>query len=273
MSTTKKVLIYLVLILGAATMLVPLLWMFSTAVKTPAEVFAYPPKFIPESFQWRNFADAWNAAPFGRFYLNSLFVATCVTFGQVATSAMAGYAFARLEFPGRDKMFFGYLATMMIPASVTMIPVFILVRMLGWVDTYQALILPGMFSAYGTFMMRQFFMSTPQALEEAATIDGCNVPQIFWHIALPLSKPALATLTIFTFMGNWGSFMWPLVVTYSTRMRTLPVGLMVFESGFVTEWNYLMAGALIVMLPVLIVFLINQKHFVEGIKMSGFGGT
>lgn len=273
MSTIKKSAVYLILIAGACTMLVPLLWMFSTALKPPAEIFAYPPKFLPDSIQWCNFSDAWNAAPFGMFYLNSLVVAMCVTVGQVATSAMAGYAFARLEFPCRNGMFFGYLSTMMIPGSVTMIPVFILVRMLGWVDSYQALIIPGIFSAYGTFMMRQFFMTIPIALEEAARMDGCGIPKIFWHIVLPLSKPAMATLTIFTFMGNWGSFMWPLVVTYSVNMRTLPVGLMVFQGGFVTEWNYLMAGALIVMLPVLVVFLINQKHFVEGIKMSGFGGT
>ncbi len=273
MSITRKTLIYFVLMAGAVTMLVPLFWMFSTAVKTSSEVFSYPPKFLPETFQWRNFKDAWHAAPFGVFYLNSIFVAICVTAGQVTTSAMAGYAFARLQFPGCNSMFFGYLATLMIPSSVIMIPVFILIRMLGWVDSYQALIIPGIFSAYGTFMMRQFFMTIPVSLEEAAKIDGCSIPRTFYCIVLPLSKPALATLTIFTFMGNWGSFMWPLVVTFSTEMRTLPVGLMVFESGFVTEWNYLMAGALIVMLPVLVVFLINQKHFVEGIKMSGFGGT
>lgn len=254
-------------------MVVPLVWMASTALKTTAEIFAYPPRWIPDPIQWRNFADAWQAAPFRRYYLNSLLVALCVTAGQVTTSSLAAYAFARLQFPGRDKLFLGYLATLMIPGSVTMIPVFILVRLLGWVDSYKALILPGMFSAYGTFLLRQFFMSIPRDLEDAARIDGCGYFRTFISVILPLSGPGLATLTIFTFMGSWGSFMWPLVVTHSDEMRTLPVGLMVFQGAYTTEWHLLMAASLLVMLPVIVVFLINQRFFVDGIKMSGFGGT
>lgn len=267
----KKVLIYAFLIAVAFTMIVPFLWMLSTSLKSSAEVAEAA--WFPKTLRWSNFVEAWNAAPFGRYYLNSLFVAICVTAGQVSTSALAGYSFARIKFPGRDRIFMGYLATMMIPGAVTMIPVFIMVRVLGWVDTYWGLVIPCIFTAYGTFMLRQFFMSTPDSLEEAARIDGCGYFRIFWHVALPLAKPALATLTIFTFMGNWGSFMWPLVVTYSNKMKTLPMGLMVFQGAYVAELNLLMAGSLIVMLPVIIVFLINQKHFVEGIKMSGFGGV
>jgi multiple sugar transport system permease protein len=269
----KRILVYTLLVTAAATMLLPLLWMASTALKTPGDVFAYPPRWIPEVLQWSNFVDAWNAAPFRRFYLNSLFVACCVSTGQVCTSALAAYAFARLEFPGRDKLFLGYLATLMIPQSVTMIPVFILIRSLGWVNTYQALIVPLMFSAYGTFLLRQFFMGIPRDLEEAARMDGCGYVRTFVSIILPLSKPALATLSIFTFTGNWSLLMWPLIVTYSDDMRTLPVGLMVFRGGYTTEWHLLMAASLFVMLPVIIVFVFAQRHFVEGIKMTGFGGA
>lgn len=268
-----KLLTAVILLVGAATMLMPLLWMASTALKSGNEVFAYPPKWIPDVLRWSNFVEAWNAAPFRRFYLNSLFVAICVTAGQVTTSALAGYSFARLRFPGRDRLFLGYLATLMIPQSVTLIPVFILVRMLGWVDTYKALVLPVMFTAYGTFLLRQFFMGIPRDLEEAARIDGCGYLRTLLFIILPLSGPALATLTIFTFMGNWSSFMWPLLVTHSEEMRTLPVGLMVFQGAFTTEWHLLMAASLFVMLPVIVVFVVNQRHFVEGIKMTGFGGT
>lgn len=273
MSTTRKTLVYMALGFCALTMLLPLLWMVSTALKTPAEIFAYPPRLLPEKIGLGNFIEAWNAAPFRRFFFNSFFVAVCVTAGQVTTSAMAGYAFARLKFPGREPLFVCYLATMMIPGSVTMIPVFILVRLLGWVDSYQALILPGLFSAYGTFLLRQFFLGIPKELDEAARIDGCGYVRTFIQIALPLSGPALATLTIFTFMGSWGSFMWPLIVTHSEEMRTLPVGLMVFQGTYTTEWHLLMAASLIVMLPVVLIFLLNQRYFVKGIKMSGFGGT
>ena len=265
MSRISRWFTYAILTIGALSMLAPLLWMASTALKTPAEIFAYPPRWLPDPARWHNFVDAWQAAPFRRYYLNSLFVAFCVTAGQVTTSALAAYAFARLKFPGRDKLFVGYLATLMIPGSVTMIPVFILIRMLGWVDTYKALILPGIFSAYGTFLLRQFFMSIPRDLEDAARIDGCGYFRTFHTIILPLSGPALATLTIFTFMGSWGNFMWPLVVTYSDKMRTLPVGLMVFQGAYTTEWHLLMAAALMVMLPVIAIFLINQRFFVEAI--------
>jgi multiple sugar transport system permease protein len=204
--------------------------------------------------------------------LNSIFAAVCTTLGQVATSAMAGYAFSRLTFPGRDKIFLGYLATMMIPFPVTMIPVFILFRQIGWVDTYEALILPGIFTAYGTFMLRQFFMTLPRDLEDAAKIDGCSYPGIFLRIILPLSKPALATLTTFTFMGSWMNFLWPLVVLNSHEKFTLPVGLAYFQSLHTTDWTLLMAGSMMVLVPILIVFIFNQRYFVEGIKLTGIKG-
>jgi multiple sugar transport system permease protein len=218
---------------------------------------------------WKNYVDAWNAVPFGRFFINSIIVSVCVTFGQVFTSSLAGYAFARLSFKGRDTLFLGYLATMMIPGTVTMIPVFIIIKKFGWLDTYQALILPGMFSAYGTFLLRQFFLSIPKDLEESAVIDGATKFRIYWQIILPLSKPALATLTTFTFMWVWNDFMWPLIVTSKMEMRTLPVGLASFQGLYTTNWTLLMAASVIVLMPVLILYIYNQRFFVRGITLSG----
>jgi len=269
---TIKALLHAVLITMGISMVIPLLWMVSTSLKQPVAVFDFPPQWIPRPIVWENYVTAWKSMPFARFYFNSLFVGTVVTVGQVLTSAMAAYAFARLNFPFRDKLFFGYLATMMIPGSVTMIPVFILFKLLGLVDTYSALILPGFFSAYGTFMLRQFFMSIPKELEEAAKLDGCSLWGIFINVILPLSKPGLATLTTFTFMGSWGNFMWPMIVTNSEEIKTLPIGLLSFQGMYNTDWTLLMAGSLIVLIPVIIVFLLGQRHFVEGIQMGAIKG-
>jgi len=267
---------YFILFFGVVLMVGPFMWMVTTSLSHEGDVFAEKVywwlSFVPTSFVWQNYIEAWNAVPFAMFFFNSVFAAVCVTFGQVATSAMAGYAFSRLSFPGRDKIFLSYLATMMIPFPVTMIPVFILFREIGWVDTYKALILPGIFTAYGTFMLRQFFMTLPRDLEDAAKIDGCSYVRIFLNIILPLSKPALATLTTFTFMGSWMNFMWPLVVLNSHEKFTLPVGLSYFQSLHTTHWTLLMAGSLMVLVPVLLVFIFNQRYFVEGIKLSGIKG-
>ena len=241
------------------------------------------------SIHWDNYSHAWKAFPvdeafFGLlnnvdgflvWYLNSLIVAVTITFGQLLTSSLAAYAFARLKFPLRDKLFLGYLGTMMVPGVVTMIPVFILLKYLDawtgipWRNTYKALILPGMFSAYGTFMLRQFFMTIPTELEDAAKIDGCGKLGVYRNVILPLSKPALATLATIVFMGSWNDFMWPLIVTDSTGMKTLPVGLAFFQGQYNTDWAMLMAASLIVMLPVLLVFIFNQRFFVRGIVLSG----
>ena len=268
--------LYLFVVIGAVTMLAPFLWMIATSLKLPGEVFSYQKPWwydwVPTSFVWQNYVKAFKVVPFARFYLNSIFVVILTTIGQVATSAFAAYAFARLRFPGRDKIFFAYLATMMIPGAVTMIPVFILLEQLGWIDTYKAVILPGIFTAYGTFMLRQFFLTLPKDLEDAAKIDGCSYFGIFWRILLPLSKPALATLTTFTFMGTWMSFMWPLIVLNSHEKFTLPVGLAYFQSLHHTDWTLLMAGSVMMILPILVVFTFNQRYFVEGIKLSGIKG-
>ncbi len=272
----KKTGIYAFIFLGALTMLAPFLWMIATSLKMPGEVFSYQKPWwydwVPTSFVWQNYVKAWRIVPFARFYLNSIIVVVLTTLGQVTTSAFAAYAFARLRFPGRDKIFFAYLATMMIPGAVTMIPVFILLQELGWIDSYKAVILPGIFTAYGTFMLRQFFLTLPKDLEDAAKIDGCSYFGIFWRILLPLSKPALATLTTFTFMGSWMNFMWPLIVLNSHEKFTLPVGLAYFQSLHNTDWTLLMAGSLMMILPILLLFIFNQRYFVEGIKLSGIKG-
>lgn len=265
--------LHLALLLGGATMLLPLLWMVSTAFKSGSQVFEFPPRWIPCPVVWDNFAQVWRAVPLAKFFLNSLLVAVLSTAGQVVTSAMAAYAFAQLRFPGRDKLFFGYLATLMIPWSVTMIPVFVLVKLMGGTDTYWALIIPGIFTAYGTFMLRQFFMTIPSEMVDAARIDGCGHVRVFLNVTLPLSKSAMATLTTFSFMGSWNSFLWPLIITNTPDRMTLPVGLAAFQGTYGTDWSLLMAGSLLALLPVLVVFLACQRYFVEGMKLSGFGGV
>ncbi len=272
----QRAMLFTALFVGAVSMAAPFLWMVSTSLAEAGQVFAenrpWWQEWLPTTFVWQNYVKVWSVVPFAQFYLNSILVSLCITFGQVATSAMAAYAFARLNFPGRDRIFFGYLATMMIPGAVTMIPVFILLRHFGWIDTYKALILPGIFTAYGTFMLRQFFLTLPKDLEDAAKIDGCSYVRIFWHIILPLSKPALATLTTFTFMGSWMNLMWPLIVVNTHTKYTLPVGLAYFQGVHNTDWTLLMAASMMMILPILIVFLFNQRFFVEGIKLTGIKG-
>lgn len=289
----------LLFILGL-TMIIPFYWMIITSLREPGSLSL---QFFPSPVEWSNYPKAWHAVNFGRGYINSMMVTLCVTFGQVMTSSMAAYAFSRLEFPGRDKLFFAYLATMMVPKDVTMIPDFILLtrfipewlnmifspvnnfwsteqylfgkyfvgRPIGF-DSYFALIMPGLFSAYGTFMLRQFFMTIPTDLEDAAQIDGCSYFGIYWRVILPLSKPALATLTTFTFMGAWKDFMWPLIITSNAQMQTLPVLLQYFQGLYYTEWNLLMAGSVIMVIPSLIIFLFAQRFFVEGIQLGAIKG-
>ncbi len=254
------------------TMIVPFLWMISTAFKSLQDATLYKIQWIPYPVRWANFIDVFRVVPYGRFYLNSVFMASYVTLCMMLTSALAAYSFARLDFPFRDKLFLAYLATMMIPAAVTSIPVFVLMCKIGWVDSYKAIIIPGAFSAYGTFMLRQFFMTLPRDLEDAAKIDGCSLFGIFTRITLPLSKPALATLTIFTFMGSWGNFMWPLIILNDVKKMPLPVGLQFFNASEYPDPNVLMAATMMMILPVIIVFLMGQRYFVEGIQLGAVKG-
>ncbi len=267
-------LLHAALIIGGVVMLLPFAWMLSTSLKYPPDVFTYPPVWIPERIAWENYAKTVSVMPFGRFYLNSVIVTVCTTALQLLTSSLAAFAFARLRFPGRDALFLLYLATLMIPNQVTMIPNFIIVRLLGWYDTYQALILPPAFfgSALSTFLLRQYFLGIPRDFDEAARMDGASSFRIWWQIILPLSGPALAALAIFVSLNNWNEFLWPLITTDSIEMRTLPVGLSAFQGQFKVEWNLLMAGSVIAMLPVLLVYILAQRWFIRGVTMSGMGG-
>jgi multiple sugar transport system permease protein len=264
--------LHVVLILGSVGMLLPFAWMLSTSLKTPPDIFTYPPLWIPDPIAWENYAATLEAIPFGRYYFNSMFVAVSVTVLQILTSSLAAFAFARLRFKGREPLFLLYLATLMIPFQVTMIPNFILVRYLGWFDSFQALIFPTAFSAFAVFLLRQYFMGMPLELDEAARMDGAGSFRIWWQIIMPLSGPVLAALTIFTFLGSWNDFLWPLIVTNSVETRTIPVGLASFQGEFNTQWNLLMAGSVIALLPVLVIYFFAQKRFIEGITLSGMGG-
>lgn len=266
---TKRILFYLILILGAVIMIIPFVWMVSTSLKTSGATMVLPPKILPDEFHWGNYSKVAEAFPVLKFLFNSLFVAITSTIGQILLCSMAAYAFARLEFKGRDVLFLIYLATLMVPTQVTMTPQFILMKYLGWLDTYQGLIIPGLFNAFGTFLLRQFFLGIPKELEEAAFIDGAGHFRIFIQIILPLAKPALATLAIFSFMQSWNNYLWPLIVVNNPDMMTLPLGLSLLQGRWETNWNLMMAGVVISVIPVLTVYLFAQRYFIQGITLSG----
>lgn len=265
----KKVGFYLLLIIGAVIMLMPFLWMLSTSLKNEGATMVLPPEFIPKEPTMENYKEVVERFPMMRFLFNSLFVAILTTVGQIILSSMAGFAFARMQFKGRDQLFLLYLATMMVPVQVTMIPQFILLQSIGWINTYQALIVPSIFGVFGTFLMRQAMLSIPKELEEAAFMDGANHFQVFWRVILPMVKPTIATLTIFTFMGSWNSYLWPLIVISSEELATLPLGLSMLQGRWATDWNLMMAGVVISVVPILIVYLFAQRYFIQGMTMSG----
>lgn len=267
-----RVLVYVVMYGAAALTIAPFVWMVLTSFKGIGEIFTYPPTWWPEEFTLQNYRDAFSAAPFGRYYFNSLFVAVLVTLGQLVTCSLAAYAFARMKFWGRDVLFYIFLGTMMVPFHVTMIPGFMILHWFGWIDTYAALIAPGLASAFGTFLLRQFFLTIPRELEEAAFIDGCTRFGVLWRIIVPLAKPALATLAIFTFMTVFNDFLWALIVINSEEMYTVQLGLAIFRDRYGTEWGSLMAGSVVATLPILLVFFFAQKYFIQGITLSGMKG-
>jgi len=261
---------YSLLTLLAAACLLPFVWMLLTALKPETEVFNLA--WLPSRPAWENFPRAFTFFPFARFLTNSIVVAVGGTLLHLLTSVLAAYAFARLRFRGRDVLFVLYLGTLMIPQQVTVVPLFLMMRDVGWVDTFWALIVPSAFHALGVFLLRQFFVTIPRELEESALIDGAGRLRILWRIILPLSKPALATLAVFTFIREWNAFLWPLIVTTSPEMRTLPVGLTLFNGQYGTEWHLLMAAATVTLLPTLLIFGVDQRYFVEGVALTGFGG-
>jgi multiple sugar transport system permease protein len=261
--------LYVVLLLGAFTMVTPLLWMLVTSLKPLEDVFKWPPLGFQSPPVWSNYKDIWDVVPFGRYLANTFLVSLARTAGVLVTSSLAGYAFARLRFPGRDVLFLAYLGTIMVPGQVTMIPSFIVMRELGWLDTYMALIIPGLFSPLATFLMRQYFLTLPRSLEDAAAIDGAGLFTAFRRIALPLSKPALATVAVFTFLTSWNDFLWPLIVTNSESVRVVSVGLTEFQNLYYTDWPLLMAASLVAVLPVLVLYVFAQRYFVAGIATTG----
>lgn len=258
------------LLLAAFTMLFPFLWMLATSLQGQLDVFGYPPDLVPDTPRWSNYPAALSAQPFGRYFLNSAVFAACVVTGQLITAATAGYAFARLEFRGRDRVFLLFLSTMMVPAVVVLIPRFLLVEGLGWIDTYQGLVSTELVSVWGIFLMRQYFRSVPRELEEAARIDGAGPFRIFWSVALPLARPALATLGLFAFIDAWKNLLWPLLVTRSQDMRVVEVGIASFHGTYEVNWPFQMAAGVTAVLPVVLVFLFTQRYFVRGIQMEGF---
>ncbi len=269
----KSLLIHAVMIVCCILFIFPFLWMALTSFKTPQEIFQWPPQMFPKEWSFSNYQEVLTAVPLLRMLLNSLFVAVAVTAGTLLFSSLAAYSFARLRFKGKDLLFSMYLGTMMVPLMVTLIPTFVIMRKLGMVDTYYALIVPGFFgNAFGTFLLRQFFMTIPRQLDEAARIDGCGYFGIYSRILMPLMKPALASLFIFTFMGVWNDFLWPLVVIQTENVKTITLGLASFQGLYTTKYHLLMAAAMISVLPVLVAYISSQRYFIEGITLTGLKG-
>ena len=266
---------YAVLIIIAVISIFPFVWTVSTSLKGPGQIFAWPPDLIPDPVVWGNYRQVFETLPFARFFLNTTIYTVAVTAGQLLFCSLAGYSFARLRFPGRDPIFYLYLGTMMIPGSVTLVPSFILMRWFDWVNTMWAMTIPGMLgSAFGTFLMRQFMLSLPKDLDDAATIDGASKWRIYWQVILPLTKPAMAVLGLFTITTVWNDFMWPLVMLHDRELYTLTLGLASFNAGMqsYTFWSGLMAAATMTIAPLIVIFLFTQRFFTEGISLTGMGG-
>ena len=268
-SKILTILLYIVLSIGALIMIAPFLWMFSTSLKSISEVFTWPPAIFGKVLRWDNYLKISERYPFGRFFINSAIVSFIVVVTQLFTSSLGGYVFARLKFRFREILFVVYLATMMVPVHVTLVPLFIIMRYLGQIDKLSSLILPNLATAFGTFLMRQFFLTIPTGLEDAAKIDGCTPFGIYWKIFLPLSKPALAALGVFIFVGIWNDFLRPLVFINKINNMTLPLGLANMQGMYSTNWPVLMAGTFISLLPIIIAFLLAQDFFVKGVTLSG----
>jgi multiple sugar transport system permease protein len=269
-------LVHLLLMGGSLIFLFPLLWMVTTSLKPAGEIFSVPPTLIPSVFQWSNYVEAFQIVPFGRHYLNTVFVVSVCVIGNVFTAALCAYGFARLRARGRDVIFALFLATMMLPPQVTMIPVFILFQKLGWINTYWPLIIPAFLGggAFNVFLLRQFFLTIPRDLEEAGLIDGCSRFMIFWRIFLPLSRPALLTVTIFAFMWHWNDFISPLIYLHDQEKYTLALSLNLFKGMYITRtpWGPLMAASTMMVIPVIALFFALQRYFVEGIALTGIKG-
>lgn len=260
---------YLLLLAGSLIVALPFFYAISTSLKSMYEVFAIPIQWIPKVIRWENYVVPFTTRPLARQFLNSVLVSTCVTLLNVATCTMAGYSFAKFRYQGRDLLFLGVLATLMVPIQVILVPLFVLVKNLGWLNSYLGLIIPAGTSAFGVFLMRQYFQTVPDEIIEAARIDGAGELRIFFRVVLPLVRPALSALVIFIFMNNWNSFLWPLLVVRTEDMMTLPLGIASFESAYATNFPQLMAVSLASTAPVLLAFLLLQRQFIQGMALSG----
>jgi multiple sugar transport system permease protein len=273
MQWVPRLLLHVLIWLGGVLMVLPFLWMLSTSLKSQGEAMVYPPEWIPNLLLWSNYVEVVRSFPFATYAVNSSKIAIIGTLGQLFSTTLAAYAFARMNFPGRNLLFGALLATLMIPGQVTMIPTFILFNAFGWVNTHYPLMLPAWFGgAFGTFLIRQFFHTVPKDYSEAATIDGAGHTQILTRIYVPLAKPVLATLALFTFMNHWNEFLLPVIYLTDPEKLTLTVGLSTFRQQYTTLYHYLMAGTLLSIIPIFVLFVLLQKYFVQGIVMSGVKG-
>lgn len=268
----RKVLLYALLIIIGIIMVVPFLWMISTSLKEQYDTVKIPPVWIPNPPRWQNYVDLFTQQPMLQFMLNTIKIVFFVVLGQLFFSSLAAYSFARIKFKGRTVMFFFYIATLMVPGQVTMIPTYLMFAKVGLVDNHIVLILPAFFSAFGVFLLRQFFMSLPKELEEAAEIDGCNPFTTYYRIMLPLIVPAMLTLGVFTLMNTWNDYMGPLIYLTTPEKYTMTLGIAYFKGVYTTQWNLVMAGSVLSVIPILVAYLCAQKYFVEGIAFSGGKG-
>ncbi|OZB92843.1 carbohydrate ABC transporter permease [Paenibacillus sp. XY044] len=269
----STVLLHFVLVLGACIMALPFVWMLLSSLKDLSQVFIVPPKWIPDPFVWSNFKTSLTALPFGRAYFNSFYINIIVVASQLFTCSMAAYAFAKIRFPFRESLFVLFLATMMVPGQVTIIPLYLMMKSIGWLDSHLSIIVPAaLFNAFGVFLLRQFFRGIPKEMEEAAIVDGANRWTIYARIMLPLVKPALSALGIFTFLGMWNSFFYPLIFLNTPEKFTVPMMLNLYRGMYSTDWTLMMAGASIALIPVLIVYIIGQRYIIEGVTLSGIKG-
>lgn len=268
-----RIILHIVLIIGSFLMIFPFLWTFGSSLKNMTQIFAIPPVWIPNPVVWQNYIDSLNAMPFGRAYWNSFYITAIVVVAQVFTGSMAAFAFAKLKFRGSGVLFILFLATMMIPKQVTMIPLYLIMDQLKWLDTHLPLIIPGaLFNAFAVFLLRQFIRGIPRELEEAAYMEGANALRVYWSIILPLIRPAIAAMSIFIFMGTYNNFIDALIYLSTPENFTVPLLLNNFKGLYVTNWSYMMAGATISVVPVIIVYLFAQRHIIEGITLTGIKG-
>lgn len=268
----KNILIHLVLLIGVVITITPFIWMILTSLKTLGESTLIPPKVFPEVPQWKNYSEVQKTLPFFKFYYNTVVYTVVRTIGQIILCSMAGYAFARIEFPGKKFIFIGLLSVLMIPAQSFLLPQFMIMAKLKLLNTIRALIIPGLFSSFGTFLMRQFFMQIPKEIEEAAILDGCNHFQIFKNVMLPLVKPGIIALSITCILASWNQLMWPLIVNTNLNKMTLSAGIASLSGQHFTNYPVMMAGSVLAIWPMIVVFIIFQKQFIQGLAFTGSKG-